>query len=175
MLKYNPKIYSQICYIYILKDPETGEPRYVGSTVTPKNRRQQHSSRQREKSYKSKWINSLLKFNVKPVFEVIDLVHYKKWRQAEKHYIKEYKKIGARLTNYDEGGIGASAANVPKGRLHLLKMELSMYYRQQTKKNIEESKRIAVKMRHLFQKYPDKMPKTWEKIGLELPTMIRES
>lgn len=47
--------------IYSLNDPETGEVRYVGKTVSPLYKRLSSHYRDKSKSYKTFWIYSLKK------------------------------------------------------------------------------------------------------------------
>jgi hypothetical protein len=92
--------------IYILKDPDTELVRYVGKTVKPPAQRLSgHIYKAKiDDSYKDRWIRSLLSKGVRPTIEVIDEVQPENWQFWERHYIKLFKSIGARLTNAMNGG-----------------------------------------------------------------------
>ncbi len=93
-------------HIYVLKDPETGEVRYVGKTkLTLKKRLQDHLS-EKTKSYKYNWITSLKNKNVLPIIESIERVSNEVWAVREMFWIQHYKDLGARLTNSNDGGLG---------------------------------------------------------------------
>lgn len=62
--------------VYALKDPRTKEIRYIGKSCVGLERPKSHCSPSRLKgdgmTYKSNWIKSLLKLNLKPLIEVIE-------------------------------------------------------------------------------------------------------
>jgi len=90
---------NKIVYIYVLKDPKTLEVKYVGRSVNPKNRYQQHihsGKSEGSKNRKDAWIKSLLNLNLKPILEVIDkLENYKDVedvKRREEFFILEFRK-----------------------------------------------------------------------------------
>jgi len=112
---------SKLAYIYTLNDPISGEARYVGKTVQPQVRLQQHINRSREENitHKDRWINSLLLNGLLPKMEIIDEVKQKDWEAYERQYILLFKSMGARLTNLTEGGEGLSGDENPMfGKTH---------------------------------------------------------
>jgi hypothetical protein len=48
----------KVVYIYLLIDPNTGDIRYVGATIRPKKRLDEHL-RNKDKSHRTNWITSL--------------------------------------------------------------------------------------------------------------------
>lgn len=100
------------CYIYILKDPNTNQVRYVGKAKNPKNRYSNHINKNRDKNtHKRNWINKLRKNNQKPILEVIEKTTNNKWKEREKFWIKYYLDKGNKLVNYTEGGDGLTYGN----------------------------------------------------------------
>ena len=98
----------KIVYIYCLKHPETQEIRYVGKTTNIKRRLSQHI--QDAKSYVSNrriinWICNLLKSNLKPVIEIIEICNENNWQEREIYWISYYKEI-TNLCNHHDGGLG---------------------------------------------------------------------
>lgn len=96
-------------YIYILKDPETDEIRYVGKTVDIKRRYYHHCSKsacKSQKSHRSSWVLSLLERKLKPIMEIIDYCNYENWEQYESKWIEYYTKQGCNLCNHTKGGSG---------------------------------------------------------------------
>jgi group I intron endonuclease len=99
-------------FIYILRCPETNEVRYVGKSNDPKRRIYAHVRKDKTASnHKINWIQSLLKRGLRPKLEIIEEVDIENWRTREKFWIKYFKRIGAKLTNYCSGGEGLSFGN----------------------------------------------------------------
>ncbi len=95
--------------IYILKDPNTNEIRYVGKTINIKRRYYQHTNKkfqEKTKTYVANWILSLLKNGQKPIIESIE--QCLDWEEKEVYWISYYKNLGCNLCNLAEGGKGCS-------------------------------------------------------------------
>jgi hypothetical protein len=91
-------------FIYALKDPETGEIRYIGKTNNPKKRMSSHLSPEKSKSLPSiRWVLKLRKQNKKPIMEIIEETD--DWESCEIKWISYYRSIGCDLLNIDNGGI----------------------------------------------------------------------
>jgi len=101
--------------IYILIDPITNKIRYVGKTNNIHKRFHKHisGSKRTTKSHKNAWINGLLKKQLKPIMEVIDVVSNDEWEFWEKYWISQIKTWGFDLTNEMDGGEGVNVGNVP--------------------------------------------------------------
>lgn len=90
-------------YIYILSDPETLEPRYVGKTTNIKIRFRRHIKDMNKKNtYLYTWVRTL-KDN--PIIEVIDEVE-NNWQFWKQFWISQLKTWGFKLTNLTIGGDG---------------------------------------------------------------------
>ena len=91
-------------YIYVLKEPNTLEIKYVGVTCTSlSSRLSQHIyDSKKGGTYKRNWIKSLINNNLKPIIEKIEECNYSNWEEREKHWINFYDN----LTNTREGGKG---------------------------------------------------------------------
>lgn len=92
-------------FIYGLVDIIKNELKYIGKSTVPEVRYRKHLQESKnKKTYKDRWINSLLEKNYKPEMFIIDEVYEDEWVFWEKHYISYYKFIGCKLTNSSEGG-----------------------------------------------------------------------
>lgn len=97
--------------IYKLIDPITLDVKYIGYTKNPiKKRLKNHirDSINNNRSYKQKWIRSLLKEGKLPIIKVVKYIRKDEdWEYYEKYYISKYReKMGSKLTNGTEGGDG---------------------------------------------------------------------
>ncbi len=95
-------------FIYTLEHPLTGEIRYIGKTDNLKRRYAVHITPKELKSstYRAKWINSLIKNNLKPIMNILDEVNYTDWKFWEDYWIRQGKAWGWNLTNATMGGEG---------------------------------------------------------------------
>ncbi len=95
----------KINYIYILLEP-TGEVRYVGKSVNPKERYRKHLNEAKKRkfiTYKNNWIYSLLNKGLKPKMEIIDQIDGE-WEWLEQYWVSQMKAWGFNLVNNTEGG-----------------------------------------------------------------------
>jgi predicted GIY-YIG superfamily endonuclease len=89
--------------VYVLRDPDTNEACYVGMTRNVKLRVWQHM-RHPEWTI-DWWRNSLLRFKLKPVVEILEEVDTaEKAREREAFYIDKLLSDGAPLLNKVHGG-----------------------------------------------------------------------
>jgi hypothetical protein len=97
-------------FIYTLKNPRTGEVRYVGWTCKTLARRLnthiQDAVSSPANSHRRKWILSMLAIGIRPVIELIETGSGEKWAEAEKRWIAKFRAEGARLVNATDGGEG---------------------------------------------------------------------
>ena len=96
--------------IYVLKDPDTLEVRYVGKTAqTLICRLGGHISeakRRGNETHKLCWINNVLNRNKLPIAEQIDECSWEDSANLEIFYIAKYKEQGCKLVNETIGGEG---------------------------------------------------------------------
>lgn len=98
-------------FIYVLKDPRSGEVRYVGKTVQKLSKRLSFhiTAAKSGKNHKSCWIRNVLSFELIPIIELIEIVPGSDgWEDREKYWISYYN-IGRRLTNMTAGGDGITS------------------------------------------------------------------
>ena len=101
---------TDIAYIYALLDPITEEVRYIGKTIDPKKRILEHIyDCKRGSDYKSRWVNSLLDRDLKPLMKLLKVCPLSEYQFYESEYIKIYKSD--KLTNSDESGQGSFRRN----------------------------------------------------------------
>lgn len=93
-------------FIYILKDPRNGVPRYVGKTKHPKERLRNHIGRPSSGAVK-RWIVQLSRDGVLPEIEIIDKCCGDEWVELEAFYVIEYRaKYPDQMLNVLSGGKG---------------------------------------------------------------------
>lgn len=90
-------------FIYALKDPDTGQIRYIGKAENPARRLYFHL-RHTGKNRKTNWIKNLRLGNISPVLVLVDEVSEEYWPQLECAYIQFYRECGCDLLNVTEGG-----------------------------------------------------------------------
>jgi len=95
---------TDIAYIYALLDPRDNSVRYIGKTINPKDRLRQHLYCKKEHNYRSIWINSLIKKNLKPLMKILKICPLTEFVKYETEFIRLYKD--SKLTNSDETGQG---------------------------------------------------------------------
>jgi group I intron endonuclease len=97
------KIYGLVC-------PTSKKIRYIGVTrCSLEKRLNEHLRENKSKTYKQKWIKSLLKKGLKPDIVLICLTDESDWIEVEKFYINLFKTNGFKLTNTSEGGEGGGS------------------------------------------------------------------
>jgi hypothetical protein len=102
-------------YIYTLDCPNSGTPKYVGKTINPKQRLEQHI-RSNENTKKYAWIKSLKNDGLKPKMTIVDSYEndcdfWEDW------YIEYYKFLGFNLKNHKGGGIGGRLSSETKAKI----------------------------------------------------------
>ena len=95
--------------IYVLKNPDTNEIRYVGKTSKDLNRRlQQHifESESEQRNKRKNWVAKILKGGKIPIIEEIDFCTWEGSQEKEIYWIKYYRDLGLDLVNSTDGGEG---------------------------------------------------------------------
>ncbi len=93
--------------VYALSDPRTKEVRYIGVSVRPKARYNEHLSRAVKggNTHRDCWIRSLLIQEIRPDYSVLEVTTADNWQERERFWIAEYRSSG-HLTNLTDGGDG---------------------------------------------------------------------
>jgi len=97
-------------YIYALCEPCGEAVRYVGQSTKPAHRYEGHL-KEKARTHKVHWIQSVLAQGKKPVLKILDTISdctEKQWQKAERFWINKMAGLGHRLTNADPGGIGTT-------------------------------------------------------------------
>jgi len=105
-------------FIYALKEPDTGEIRYIGKSDNPERRLKSHlSSAKKAQSHRAYWIRSLQSLGKVPLLEILDEVLYEHWQAWEAAYIEFFRESGCKLVNGTPGGdgVGSGLDNVVFG------------------------------------------------------------
>jgi hypothetical protein len=93
-------------YIYTLAHPETGVIRYISKTDNLGTRLVAHL-REKNKTAKCCWVQSLIKKGLHPIMELLDEVPHEDWMFWEVYWIAQFKAWGYELYNGDNGGLGS--------------------------------------------------------------------
>jgi len=103
------------CYIYDLSDPRSGEVRYIGKSVRPRERLATHIREARAGSvvHCKRWIWGLLAEGLAPVLGIIEEVSREAANDAERYWIGCFRTVGADLTNRTLGGDGQAPGYKP--------------------------------------------------------------
>lgn len=95
-------------YIYQIRSGITGEIRYVGQTIHPKERFKNHLKRcvlKRTRTYCGKWLRSEIAKGAKPIFEIIETCRgTESGNNREQFWINKRIEEGCKLTNTTAGG-----------------------------------------------------------------------
>lgn len=107
--------------IYVLRDPISGEIRYVGKTVRAMaDRLRGHIQRSmRKRTHRDCWIAGLMARGQRPLIEAIETAG-DDWAARESFWIQHFRRAGFRLTNQTDGGEGAPGAAVGESTRALL-------------------------------------------------------
>lgn len=110
---------SETTFIYALKEPDTGEIRYVGQSENPQDRFRRHCGT-KEKCHRGNWIRALKKSGQKPILEIVDEAPYEFRGPVEAAYVQFFREQGCNLVNGTPGGdgCGAGEAHPSFGRKH---------------------------------------------------------
>lgn len=113
------RIMSAPVFIYCLKDPTTGDVRYIGKTGFLRKRLQKHLiDSLKVKSHLGNWLRSLC--GEKPLMVVLHEVSKNEtWQEEERRYISCARAMGVNLVNSTDGGEGASGPKSPEHRAAL--------------------------------------------------------
>lgn len=148
-------------FIYALKDPDTGQIRYVGKSANPEKRLRVHLCDTRN-NHRTSWINNLKLANLTPVLVIIDEVPESEWPQLECAYLQYFRECGFDLANHTDGGdAGPSRAGTVHSELSCQKMSESRIGRKKSAET-RANMCVAQKLRRKETKVSDE---TRERMG----------
>lgn len=103
---------ESIVYIYALADPKTDEIRYVGKSIDPSKRLEDHiKTSYNDHRRKSNWIQSLMRNDLRPKLIILEEVPEEFWQDAERNWIAHYR-VKYDLTNHTSGGDGVQNPSI---------------------------------------------------------------
>lgn len=118
---------SKPVFIYALVDPENGDIRYIGKSIRPEQRLQNHMN-EVSNCHRSHWLQSLKRQALKPDLIILEEIRGAwPWQHSERYWIARGRREGWPLTNSTDGGDGVPGlpeetrkrmAAVWKGRKH---------------------------------------------------------
>lgn len=96
-------------FIYALRDPITWDVRYVGKTSgCPIKRLRKHcDDAHKHDFYNARWLQKMLRYGAVPLLEILQKGSGDGINDAERYWIAEYRRRGAKLNNATDGGDGA--------------------------------------------------------------------
>jgi hypothetical protein len=93
-------------HIYVLKEPRNNGVRYVGKTKMKLTKRLNGHYVEKKDTRKRRWLDYLLRENVRVNIEAIEEVMEYNWQEREKYWILYYRSLGCDLVNTTDGGDG---------------------------------------------------------------------
>lgn len=97
-------------FIYCLKDPASGDVRYIGKTTDPEGRLQAHLTKSsKRRNHLGGWLRSLASRREIPMLILLhEVAKTEHWQQEERRYISCARALGMDLVNATDGGEGSS-------------------------------------------------------------------
>jgi hypothetical protein len=96
-----------VAYIYGLVDPETEQIRYIGKSIRPAERLENHINEPPSNCHRSHWLQKLKRAGLRPGIVIIEsVVGAWPWQESERFWIAYGRKQGWPLTNNTSGGDG---------------------------------------------------------------------
>lgn len=93
-------------HIYALIDPDTNQVRYVGKSIRPELRLQNHMN-DVSNCHRSHWLQSLKRKGAMPRMVILETIEGEwPWQEVERFWIKRGRALGWPLTNNTAGGDG---------------------------------------------------------------------
>ncbi len=136
----SPHFGGRTVFIYGLIDPETLECRYIGKSVRPKQRVDNHMQ-DKGKCHRTHWLRQLKARGLWPDIVILETVEGGwPWQESERYWIAHAKREGWPLTNNTSGGDGVP--DLPTAtRERVRKTWLGRKHTPQACANIAKSKR----------------------------------
>jgi len=102
--------------LYLLVCPKTHQPKYVGQSVNPRTRLNQHLAQARKgvKRHLCNWLRSLIAEGLEPEILILEEVHGQEWPEREQWWIQHFRSLGCKLCNLTDGGEGIHGYELPE-------------------------------------------------------------
>jgi len=128
-------------YIYGLRCPILNEIRYIGKSIHPKERLQNHMN-DKSKCHRSHWLQKLKASNLKPTIEILEVVGDGfTWQERERYWIAKGRDLGWPLTNNTSGGDGVCDLH-PDSLMRIRTAWIGRKHKPETLKLIGASSRL---------------------------------
>lgn len=133
-------------FIYALVDPRTSDIRYIGKSIRPEQRLENHiNENPKRPCHRTNWLRELKSAGLRPILCIIEEIQgLWPWQHAERFWIAYGRKQGWPLTNSTSGGDGVSDLP-PESRERIKRTWIGRKHSEETKRKIGES---ASKRRH---------------------------
>lgn len=126
-----------IAYIYGLVCPIDGGIRYIGKSIRPKERLQNHMN-DGGSCHRTHWLRKLKSLGLRPDIQILEEVpECEVWQDRERYWISHGLSLGWRLTNNTIGGDGVCGLPL-KTRMKMRETWLGRKHSDETKAKIGE-------------------------------------
>lgn len=133
------RLTGKAIFIYALIDPETKDIRYVGKSIRPRERLTNHLN-ERSQCYRTHWLQSLRRRNLRPILRLLDILPLSgNWQAAERDWIARARESWP-LVNSTDGGDGVPNLP-PESRERIRKAWVGRKHRPETIAKLIESRR----------------------------------
>jgi predicted GIY-YIG superfamily endonuclease len=149
-------------YIYLLRDPFTKKPRYVGLSRKPQERLVQHCYMRGPNRHLNSWIRNLKLKDSRPALEILYRADSEELaNRMERYFIRVYKKDFPEIVNLTTGGEGGFRYTGPK----------YVYSSEQLRRKSEQQKAVMTperreRMSRLFKGRKNPNPKGFISINI---------
>lgn len=132
---------TDIAYIYVLRDPDTLEIRYVGKTDNLERRLSVHyADAIRGHTHCNRWVRTLRDKGKRPVIEAVEQTTSDEWEERERYWIDYLRAQGCRLTNTAEGGAGGAGPHTADARAKISQARRGMRFTQEHRNQLRKHK-----------------------------------
>lgn len=130
-------------FIYALIDPDNGDIRYIGKSIRPVQRLQNHMN-EISNCHRSHWLQSLKRNGQKPDMVILEEIRGDwPWQESERYWIARGRREGWPLTNNTDGGDGVPGLPA-ETRKRMAAVWLGRKHTPEACKRISDAKRGAL-------------------------------
>ena len=127
-------------YIYGLIDPDSQQIRYIGKSIRPLQRLQNHMN-ERSNCHRSHWLQNLKARGLMPELVILEEIRGEwPWQEAERYWIARAKSLGWPLVNNTVGGDGVEGLP-PETRRRMAKVWVGRKHRPETLQKLRIARR----------------------------------